>query len=188
MRAEKERLKGLISAILSQAGQVPKVKLAKLILLAEIENYKKTGKSITGLYFLRLPYGPVIAFFDEVLNESIDILWTKKTSDVHIYENGRTRKQYLYSCLNNYIISPDVQEAVTSVVNKYGGLTGTELSNKSHELPAWRYSEPNEPIYVSELAIDTEENYFAMLDIVEEMEEMEDDTLEEELFRRLQKT
>ncbi|MBF0556944.1 MAG: hypothetical protein HQK96_20710 [Nitrospirae bacterium] len=38
MEPEKERLKGLISAILSQAGDVPKVKLAKLILLAEIEH------------------------------------------------------------------------------------------------------------------------------------------------------
>ncbi|MEO5360825.1 MAG: Panacea domain-containing protein [Nitrospirota bacterium] len=196
MKLERERLKGLISAVLSQAGQVPKMKLAKLILLAEIEYYKKAGKSITGLYFLRLTYGPVIAFFDEALNEGIDILWTKETSDVH--ESGRQGKQYSYRCINKDTVPPvstphaelwsEVQETITSVVYKYGGMTGMELSNISHKLPAWRYSEPNEPIYVSELAIDTEEKYFAMLDIVEEMEEMEDDSLEEKLFRTLQNT
>ncbi|KWT84131.1 hypothetical protein ASN18_2059 [Candidatus Magnetominusculus xianensis] len=193
MKLERERLKGLISGVLSQAGQVPKVKLAKLILLAEIEYYKKAGKSITGLYFLRLTYGPVIAFFDEVLNEGIDILWTKEMSDVH--ESARQGKQYSYRCINKYTVPAphaelwaETQETITSVVNKYGGMTGMELSNISHKLPAWRYSEPNEPIYVSELAIDTEEKYFAMLDIVEEMEEMEDDSLEKELFRTLQNT
>ncbi|MBF0556943.1 MAG: DUF4065 domain-containing protein [Nitrospirae bacterium] len=141
-----------------------------------------------------MPYGPVIAFFDEVLEEGLNTLWNKEMSFVPIYESGRQVKQYSYCSLNKYTTPYDVaevwreaQETIAGVVNKYGGMTGTELSNISHKMPAWHYSEPNEPIYVSELAIDTEEKYFAMLDIVDDMEEMEDDSLEEELYRKLQK-
>ncbi|MBF0466417.1 MAG: SocA family protein [Nitrospirae bacterium] len=182
-----EKLKDLIAAVLSKAGKVSKVKLTKLILFTEIEHYKKTGKSITGLYFLRLPYGPVIAFFDEMLEEGLDILWSKETSLVPIYEYGGKRKQYSYYSFNEPSLSLELNETITSVVNTYGKMTGTELSNMSHKLPAWRYSEPNEPVYVSELAIDTDEKYFAMLDIVEELDDTEDDLLEEEILRILSK-
>ncbi|MEO5358746.1 MAG: Panacea domain-containing protein [Nitrospirae bacterium YQR-1] len=188
MAIEKEKLKDLIAAILNRAGKIPKVKLAKLVLFAEIENYKKTGTSITGLYFLRLPYGPVIAFFDEMLEEGLDTLWSEEISLIPIYRDGSKRKQHSYYSLRETTLSLDLQETITSVVHTYGGMTGTELSNLSHKLPAWHYSEPNEPIYVSELAIETDEKYFAMLDIVEELDNTDDDLLEEEILSTLSKS
>ncbi|MBF0555536.1 MAG: SocA family protein [Nitrospirae bacterium] len=186
--SRKDKLKSLIAAILGKAGKTPKVKLAKLVLFAEIEYYKITGESITGLYFIRLSNGPVIDFFDEMLEEGIGTLWTKETSIVPIYTKGINRKQYTYCALMNKTkLSPDLQGNVNSVVDTYGKMTGTELSNLSHRLPAWRYSEPNEPIYLAELALDKDEDYFVMLDMVEELDDAEDDYLEEELLRILPK-
>lgn len=183
----KDKLKALIAAILSKAGKIPKVKLAKLILFSEIEHFKKTGTSITEMYFIRLPYGPVIAFFDEVLEEGLNTFWNKETSFVPIYESGRQRKQYSYFSTEKLPVYLDdnMQETVNCVISNYGKKTGTELSNLSHRLPAWKYSEPNEPIYISELAVDDEEKYFAMIDLVEELDSEEDDFLEEELLRIL---
>lgn len=188
MTTGKDKLKALIATILSKAGKTSKVKLAKLVLFTEIEHYKKTGESITGLYFLRLTNGPVIDFFDEMLEDGIGTFWTKETSLVPIYAESGNKKQYTYRVLmDKAYLSPDLQENVNGVVNTYGKMTGTELSNLSHKLPAWRYSEPNEPIYLAELALDKDEDYFAMLDMVEELDDAEDDFLEEELLRILPK-
>ena len=97
--ANKEKLKDLISYIVNKAGKIPKVKLAKLVLFSEIEYFNKTGKSITDLYFVRLKKGPVIAFFDEVLDAHTNKLWNKNVEDIPIHEEGRIKKQYLYSSI-----------------------------------------------------------------------------------------
>jgi uncharacterized phage-associated protein len=181
---KKEKLKDLLLYIISKAGKIPKVKLAKLVLFSEIEYFNKTGESITDLYFVRLKKGPVIAFFDEVLDASTDTLWKKDVEDIPIHEEGRIKKQYLYSPINEKDISKELKPTIDKVVKVYGKKTGTELSRLSHSLPAWKYSEPNEPIYLAELAARNEEEYFALIDILEEAEE-DDHGLEEKISRTL---
>lgn len=183
MDSKKERLKNLILYILKKLGQVPKVKLAKLILFSEIEYFKKTGESITGLYFVRLTKGPLIAFFDDVLEMYERCYWTKTAKKIQIYSEGRLKEQLNYSPLDkNVDIEESTCKIIDKVVSKYGKMTGTKLSNLSHSLPAWKYSEPDEPIYLSELSINKEEEYFALIDIVEDIE---DDGFEKELSQAL---
>ena len=97
MSEKKEKLKDLILYILNQAGKIPKVKLAKLLLFSEIEHFNRVGESITGLYFVRLKKGPVIAFFDKVLNANEKTLWKKEIEDIPIYAEGVVKKQHSYS-------------------------------------------------------------------------------------------
>lgn len=182
--ANKEKLKDLISYIISKAGKIPKVKLAKLVLFSEIEYFNKTGKSITDLYFVRLKKGPVIAFFDEVLDAYTNKIWNKDVEDIPIHEEGRVKKQYLYSAISKKDMPEELKPTIDKVVKVYGRKTGTELSNLAHSLPAWKYSEPNEPIYLAELATKDEEEYFSLIDILEEAEE-DDNGLEEKISRAL---
>lgn len=175
MMPHKEKLKSLILGILNECGEIPKVKLAKLILFSEIEHFKKTGHSITDLYFVRLKRGPVIAFFDEILNEHTGTNWNKKIVEISIYEEGRNKRQFLYSTTEKPTLPDAAQETIKEVCEKFGKKTGTELSELSHKLPAWKYSEPNEPIFVSELTIETDKEYFEFMDLVDELEEVSDD-------------
>ncbi|MCS6876401.1 MAG: Panacea domain-containing protein [Aquificaceae bacterium] len=85
----KERLKQLIWTILKMVGSASKVKLAKLVLFSEIEHFKKYGKSYTGLYFVKLKYGPVIAFFEDTLEEEANKSLKVDKENLFITEKGR---------------------------------------------------------------------------------------------------
>lgn len=172
---EKDKLKELILAILDECGEIPKVKLAKLVLFSEIEHFRKTGHSFTGLYFVRLNRGPVIAHFDEVLEQYIGDSWERKITEIPIYEEGRFKRQYLYRSIKKENLPTDVKKTVKEICEKYGQMTGTKLSQLTHGLPAYKYSEPNEPIFVSELSVETDDEYFELLDIIEEIEEANQD-------------
>lgn len=177
IQEKKERLKQLINAILILGGQMPKVKLAKLILLCDREHYKKTGKSITGLYYVRLEYGPVVAFYDEVLEEGIGNLWDKEEVYIQIWSQACMRPQYNFKAKQKMEIDNKVQKTIAQVVKKYGKKTGTQLSEITHKLPACKYSELYDPVHIAELSVDTDKQYFALLDLIEEMDEQEEEEL-----------
>ena len=182
---QKDKLKSLILGILNECGQIPKVKLAKLILFSEIEHFKKTGHSFTNLYFVRIKRGPVIAFFDEVLEKHTGVCWNKKIVEIPIYEEGRNKQQFLYSAAEKAALPAEVEETIKKVRKKFAKKTATELSRLTHELPAWKYSEPNEPIFVSELTVQTDKEYFELMDLVEELEEVSDDEEDRVLAQEL---
>src|SRR3989338_7238266 len=161
----KEALKDLIIYLLSKAGEMSKVKLAKLILFADILHFNRIGDSITGMYYVRLKNGPVVAFFDEVLEQHKGTLWDIVTKEIPIYSEGVMKKQYLYTARTKKEPSKEVQQTIEQVIKKYGKKTGTELSNESHSLPAWKYSEPNEPIFIAELAARDEKEDFSLVDL-----------------------
>ena len=171
----KSALKDLIVYLLNSAGETSKVKLAKLILFADILHFNKMGASITGMYYVRLKNGPVVAFFDEVLEQHKGILWDIVTKDIPIYSEGVMKKQYLYTALTKKEPPKEVKQTIEQVVKKYGSKTGTKLSNESHSLPAWKYSEPNEPIFIAELAVRDEKEYFALIDLLEDTDDNDSD-------------
>jgi uncharacterized phage-associated protein len=182
---DKERLKILIAGLLKELKTAPKVKLAKLILFSEIEHFRKTGKSFTGLYFVRLRKGPVIAFFDETLEEGSGTLWNKEVSYIPIFEEGREKSQHSYTLIKEMDVPEDLQKTIAYVVSNYGSKSGTELSLLSHNIPAWRYSEPNEPLYAAELSAETDKEYFALVDLIEDIEEDDDEILSKKILPSL---
>lgn len=54
-----ERLKSVILTVLGQCGEVFCTKMNKLLFYMDFLSYRKTGKSLTGLTYRALPYGPV---------------------------------------------------------------------------------------------------------------------------------
>ena len=186
MSKNKEQLKKLILGILNLNGATQKVKLAKLILFSDIEHYKKTGKSITELHYIKLHKGPVVSFFDEIIEEGENDLWDMSVKKIPVYEKGMMMNQYDYQAKTPHDLQSEEEETIKKVIEKYGKMTGTQLSAISHNLPAWLHSELNEPIHISELAIDKEDEYFAFIDILEELDEQHGDSdLENQLSRRI---
>lgn len=168
---DKSGLKDLISYLLTEVGETSKVKLAKLILFADILHFNRTGDPITGLYYVRLKNGPVVAFFDEVLEQNKGALWNVVTREIPIYSEGAMKKQYLYNVLIKKQPPKEINETIEKLIRKYGKKSGTELSNESHSLPAWKYSEPNEPIFIAELAVRDEKEYFTLVDLLEDSDD-----------------
>ena len=186
IREKKDKLKKLIASILALGGEMPKVKLAKLVFLCDRENFIKTGSSITGLYYVRLPNGPVVAFYDEILEEGLEEnLWVKEDVPVQVWSESRVKTQYNYKTRQRPNLNKNELQTVQEIIEKCGKATGTRLSAVTHNIPAWKYSEPYEPVNIAELSVDTEEEYFAMLDILEEMEEGEDKELADQISRAI---
>lgn len=183
MKDGKVILKDMILGLLVRAKSVAKTRLAKLVLFTEIEHFCRTGDSITGLYFVRLKKGPVIAFFDEVLEEGTGTLWDKVTTQIPIREEGRLKVQYSYTPKTKVQLSTEIEATIDKVCKEYGDMTGTALSHCSHDLPAWKYSEPNEPMFIAELSIKDDAEYFALTDLVEDFDD--DEILAEKLSQAL---
>ncbi len=184
---DKKKLKILIASLL-KAGSIPKVKLAKLVLFAEIEHFLMTGESYTGLYFVRLRNGPVVAFFDDILEEEEENIWKKETSLIPIFEEGREKVKYSYSLIKEMDIPEELKKTIKTVISTYGRKSGSKLSMLSHNLPAWKYSEPNEPIYVAELAAKTDKEYFNLIDLIEDIDEEDDELLSKKISQYISKT
>lgn len=160
-----------------------KVKLAKLVLFADIEHYRKTGQSITGLHYIRLKKGPLVFFFDDILEEGEKKkLWGKIVENIPIWEEMKVKPQFTYKAFKQTRLSQEEEQTVEGIMEEYGKQTGTNLSVLAHKLPAWKYSSPGEPIHIAELSINDEDRYFAFIDIIEELDE-EEDYLAEEVSR-----
>ncbi len=176
--SKKDKLKELILGILNETKRpVSKVKLAKLVFFTEIEYFKKYKRSITDLYFVRLDYGPVISFFEQTLRDGEGKEWEKKKEPIYIKEIDQKKVTHNYIAKEQKTsLDDDVSRIIKRTVARYGNMSGTKLSQLTHQLPAWKYSEPNEPIYLAELTKTKEEEYFALRDAVENI----DDTSEME--------
>ena len=126
----------------------------------------------------------ILAFFDDVLKANEGILWHKNTQKMPTSFDDRMGTPYAYSLAKGWDIPESLEETIQSAVSRHKDKSGAELSVESHNIPAWKYSEPNEPIYITELAAKDEAEYFALIDFVESLEENED-AIPEELHGRL---
>lgn len=178
-----ERLKLLIRALLSKSpGGLPSVKLAKLILFTDLEYYRKYGKSFTGLYYVRKDYGPVVAYFNTALSEEVSSGVVKEKHELTEY--GTVMRTYELSA-HDIQIPEDLSAILEEVFRKYGDKSGSKLSDLSHKLPAWKYAEPDEPLYIEELAIEDEDEYFRFIELLEDMEDPEEDNVVASLLDRI---
>ncbi len=175
-------MQDLIAAILSRMDRCPKVKLAKLVLFVEREYYKKHFISPTGSYYVRKDMGPVPANYDTILQDGMDVLWKCSYEPICGVSNGQySGTAHMYSAINPLEVDPSIQEVINHVVDKYSNYAGNQLSTISHNLPAWKNSERNEPLFIEELALDTEEQYYTFLDTLAELENGDDDDILEDI-------
>lgn len=164
----------LILAILALVPGCPKVKLAKLLLYVEREYYKQYGTSLTDTYYVRKDMGPVPANFDRILDTHMGTLWSNQLQPLYKQDGEIAGYGNSYNALVKLQVQDDLQHIMDKVMLDYASLSGARLSELSHQLPAWRYAEPGEPIFIEELVMDTEEQYFALIETVAEMEDDED--------------
>lgn len=170
----------LIHAILTEMGSCSKVKLAKIFLFIERSYYRTWEESLTGSYYVRLQRGPVPANFDDILKEGEGTLWTMKICDMDIPGATTTYTQHKYEPISAAINIPQpAQDIIHEICSKVNNHTSNQLSEISHQLPAWMYSDPGEPLFIEELVLDNKEEYFQLIDKVNEMESDSEDIPEE---------
>lgn len=144
----RERLKNLVHFICRECGTDPsrlgKVKLHKIIYYSDLYRLRTKAKPITGVEFVKYPFGPFIPEIDEVLSElekegKLQII---PRDEFNEYDNiGLVGKGTPYL--------QDFEDREVSIVreqiNEICPETATHISDKSHG-PIWQMTEMFAPM------------------------------------------
>jgi putative zinc finger/helix-turn-helix YgiT family protein len=110
-------------------------KLAKLLWVADFANYLACGKSMTGLTYARLPYGPAPHRFRillALLEESEVITLESREAEAFSGTVVQPKKSTSFSSLTS-----DEVQILERVTAKYGHLSSKRLSDMSHRESIW---------------------------------------------------
>ena len=123
--------------LLKAGGPISRIKIMKLLYLADRESLRRYGESITGDTVYSMPQGPV-------LTKTYDLMKGEKTADEwdRLIEETipvRIKKGISISSLDALSVA-DI-EIIDDVWNEYGRMSENQLVELTHKLPEW--SDPN---------------------------------------------
>lgn len=135
-----EKLREVLLYVLDRvAGKsnVGETVLYKLLYFIDFDFYEKTGKSITGITYVRNHYGPTpkIKTFNAVINQM------KKMQELDVVEtpgfNAMQRKYLPRVAPRLEELNASELDHINEVINRLGDKTATELSAYSHKDTPW---------------------------------------------------
>ena len=134
-----------------QIQNLYKVKLMKHLWYSDFLNYKRTGKSITGLAYRALPMGAVPEAHELIIS----------LNNIHfdeVFINGNTAYKFEYvHGVDTKNLSPDELEVIGEVIRRFGDMNTKDIINIMHEEVAYKETPANDYIlykYANQLSID----------------------------------
>lgn len=122
-------------------------KLYKLLFYADFLAFRTNALSLTGAAYCAMPYGPVPARFSALRSELEfnEYVCIKEVT----YQNGNTGEEFTRgsnaSAIPTVLTDADIA-ILRRVRDEVGSLTPTQISDRSHEEPAWRDTPRNQLI------------------------------------------
>ncbi|MDO8617920.1 MAG: Panacea domain-containing protein [Candidatus Uhrbacteria bacterium] len=112
-----------------------KKKLAKLLYFADFDYYEKNGQPITGDIYYALPMGPFPTSLEKVIHSM------EKNGELKIESVEEFGAEYapteIYHCVARHPsvshLSSEEKLMLDRIAKKYGGLTGKQLEELSHQ-------------------------------------------------------
>jgi uncharacterized phage-associated protein len=135
-----EKMAAMISYVAARTTDLYKTKLNKLLFYADFVSYYRFGYSISGSRYLHLPYGPVPDSYEDTLDTLnhygvIDVV--KQNSADLIRSGDNPAKQFL---------TDEERHTMDWVLEHYGALSASQLTEISHQEKAYRYTKTGEEI------------------------------------------
>lgn len=125
--------------ILSKVAPADKIKLIKLIYLADKYHLIRYGRTVTNDDYYAMEYGPVGSVVKDILGFDSDLL----SKEEYEYAERMLEKidQHTFKA-KDYILDYDMlsdsdKEALDFVIEKFGKMTTWELSEYTHKYPEW---------------------------------------------------
>lgn len=146
--ANPEKLREVLLYVLGKVGAKPNVGetvLYKLLYFIDFDYYEKTGKSITGLSYIRNHFGPTPAIdFKQVVegmeaSEDLEIVETK-------YFNNTQRKYLPNKTSDLHELSAGEIKHIDETLARLSDKSATELSELSHYDTPWVVAKQGEKI------------------------------------------
>lgn len=131
-----EKLKEMIKYITASSIEdrcIGRVKLYKLIFFCDFEFYKLNGNSISGEQYHKQQHGPVL----DCIKPTIEELKQDKTFMEIKTLDGRF-KPVIQGDINYDLFTKEEIIVINNMINRFTGMTATQVSQISHELiPDW---------------------------------------------------
>ncbi|AWJ82688.1 hypothetical protein TSH58p_03630 [Azospirillum sp. TSH58] len=128
-----EKTAGLVSFI-ADAGEF-KTKLNKLMFYTDFLSFFKHGRSITGLRYARIPYGPVPDKYGTIFSSLAEM----GVLIIEPWEAGECSGEIVRSSrvAGLSILSEEERQVATLVRDYFSGWTSTKIKDFSHKEKAW---------------------------------------------------
>lgn len=113
-----------------------RLKLNKLLFYADFAHFKYHGRSITGLSYRAIPYGPVPSSYDRLFSwlqqkDLIQINWD------HVDQGAGRERFTSMREPDGTIFSEDELASMDAVLEEFGAMPSWDLVNISHQEKAW---------------------------------------------------
>lgn len=136
-----EKLAAMVAYIAAHARDVYKTKLNKLLFYADFVNYYLNATSISGARYIHLPHGPVPDRYESILT-TLRSIGTIDIEEGAGYEIVRAAGDDPITA----VLSQKEKAAIDWVIENYGKMSASKLSDLSHEEKAYRFTRTGEPI------------------------------------------
>ena len=128
-------------------------KLNKLLFLVDAEAFRRSGKTITGVEYQKLPHGPCPRPMVPVLRK------LEASGELSVEErdfHGRTQRRPVATrAADLSLFSDEELGIVEETVSREESSSASELSERTHRMPAWRCVEDNDTIPLDLLLVES---------------------------------
>lgn len=119
-------------------------KLNKALWYSEIEHMRRHGTTITGAEYRKLPNGPAP---QRLLPVREQLTFTKQADLVESPLGSRTEERLIpLRAADTSVFTDDELETINGVLERLRPMNGKQVSDLSHEEPAWFLPEEMDPI------------------------------------------
>lgn len=139
------KLGAMIEYIARNGCDIYKTNLNKLLFYTDLTFFYLHRRGISGATYLNLPFGPVPDTIENVLNGLEATGRIRKVSVGGNSSNAQMIKPGESGAVDS-LLSEDEIKTLDWVIDQYGELSSTEISDLSHREKAYVSTRPNEPI------------------------------------------
>jgi uncharacterized phage-associated protein len=140
-----EKLGAMIEYISQKGRDIYKTNLNKLLFYSDLTFYYLHGRGISGATYVNLPYGPVPEHVENVID---DLAAAERINRLPAPERG-VNAQMIKAAnteASSVDLDKDEMELLDWVLDTYGDMSPTQISDVSHAEKAYRFTRPQEPI------------------------------------------
>lgn len=137
-----EKYKQMILAFIRQGGKMPKTKLAKLLYFADFSWFYYNLKSMSGMQYRKIQYGPVAESYFRIIDEMFDRgeIEIEQTKDgAMLISQTRSGAKINLSQITN-----EEQKLIKKIEEKWKGKKTAEIVDFTHKQFPYLYAQDNE--------------------------------------------
>jgi uncharacterized phage-associated protein len=138
-----EKLGSMIQYLVSRGHDVYKTNLNKLLFYSDLTSYYLYGQGLSGATYLNRPFGPVPDRVETILD---DLAAQGSVVRTDMPEFGSNAQKITAAGADVSGLTSEEKGVLDWVLDTYGDMRASDLSDLSHEEKAYKFTRPLEPI------------------------------------------